>query len=230
MADRFERFIASYLRLNGYFTIPNFIVHAADDPKRISTGQVGNYTETDIIGVRMPYSREITGKLHIANDRLLTDGATGRIDVVVAEVKSGTDNKPNRVWRGAQRNEAITYLSRFIGLHKESDLSQVAESLATKFRYEDKRCRFRYIVFAPVANEHYKKLGVSYITLREAISFIVEVRGNCWINKNIGVASVHHQWDSLLVEIFDIANRVDQPTSDRVQAIESLLAINDQTA
>lgn len=63
MADKHERFVASYLRLNGYFTVPNFIVHAGDDPTRISAGQVGNYTETDILGVRLPHSREITGNL-----------------------------------------------------------------------------------------------------------------------------------------------------------------------
>lgn len=57
MPDKYERFVASYLRLNGYFTVPNFIVHAADDPGRVSAGQVGNYTETDILGVRMPHSR-----------------------------------------------------------------------------------------------------------------------------------------------------------------------------
>jgi hypothetical protein len=47
--DKYERFVASYLRLNGYFTVPNFIVHAGDDPERILAGQVGNLTETDII-------------------------------------------------------------------------------------------------------------------------------------------------------------------------------------
>jgi len=224
MADKYERFIASYLRLNGYFTVPNFIVHVADDPMRVSTGQVGNYKETDIIGVRMPYSREIIGQLHIANHPVLIDGATGKIDVVIAEVKSGTDNRPNRVWREAKTNHAITYMARFVGLHAESDLGQVAEFLATTFRYEDERCRFRYIVFAPSANEHYQEMGVSYISFREAISFIVEVRGQCWIEANIGVASSHHQWDSLLVQIFDVANRVDQPANDRVQEIESLLA------
>src|SRR3990172_994279 len=95
MADKYERFVASYLRLNGYFTVPNFIVHAGDDPGRLSAGYVGSYTETDIIGVRMPHSGEVTGKLHIANHSVLVAGAEGLIDVVVAEVKSGNDNNPN---------------------------------------------------------------------------------------------------------------------------------------
>ncbi|MNG41231.1 hypothetical protein D3C84_1302770 [compost metagenome] len=68
MPDAYERFVAAYLRLNGYFTVPNFIVHAAGDPSRVSDGHVGNFTETDVIAVRMPYSQEITGSLRIAND------------------------------------------------------------------------------------------------------------------------------------------------------------------
>ena len=76
MADKFERFVAAYLRLNGYFTVPNFIVHASDDPTRVSGGLVGNYTEVDTIGLRMPYSREVSGAKHIVNHPLLVDGCT----------------------------------------------------------------------------------------------------------------------------------------------------------
>jgi hypothetical protein len=35
-AERFEIFVTWYLRFNGYFTIPSFVVHAGDDPARIS--------------------------------------------------------------------------------------------------------------------------------------------------------------------------------------------------
>src|SRR5712691_7382685 len=103
--DKYERFVASYLRLNGYFTVPNFIVHAGDDPERILAGRVGNLTETDILGIRMPYSREVTGKLHTANHAALIDGAREKFDIVIAEVKSGDDNRPNRVWRGDRGRE-----------------------------------------------------------------------------------------------------------------------------
>ena len=55
MVDKYERFIASYLRLNAYFTVTNFIVHAHE---RSRYGHIGNHTETDILGIRMPYSAE----------------------------------------------------------------------------------------------------------------------------------------------------------------------------
>lgn len=224
MPDKYERSVTSYLRLNGYFTVPNFIVHAADDPGRIMADHVGNYTETDIIGVRMPYSREMTGRLHIANHELLIDGPDGKIDVVVAEVKSGKDNRPNPVWRGANAKRAACYIARFVGLHGDDETHVVGDALATTFRYENDRSRFRYIVFAVGPNAHYQKKGVSYITFEQAISFIVQVRGQSWIDSNIGVASSHHQWDELLVDILSVANKLKEPEQDRIQEIKSMLA------
>lgn len=32
----YEKFLSWYLRFNGYFTVDNFVVHADDDPTRIS--------------------------------------------------------------------------------------------------------------------------------------------------------------------------------------------------
>jgi hypothetical protein len=223
MADKFERFVASYLRLNGYFTVPNFIVHAANDPTRVLAGHVGNYTETDIIGVRMPHSREVTGNLHIANHGLLVNGANGKTDVVVVEVKSGNDNKPNRVWRGAEAKQTACYIARFVGLHGEAEIQPVGDALAMAFRFEDEWCRFRYIVFADEPNAHYQQKGVSYITFEQAIAFIVQVRGQCWIDSNIGVASSHHQWDDLLVDIFAVANKIQESETERIQEIKLML-------
>ena len=87
-AERFETFVTWYLRFNGYFTVPSFYVHAGDDPKRISGDTVGNLTEVDTLAIRLPYSREESGaQFPIAKN--LLEGAEGRFDVIVAEVKSG---------------------------------------------------------------------------------------------------------------------------------------------
>ena len=224
MASKYERFIASYLRLNAYFTITNFIVHAADDPTRISGGQIGNYTETDILGIRMPYSVERTGDLFIANHEALVAGNDGKIDVVIAEVKSGKKNIPNRVWKNGVSNHAIEYIVRFVGLHnKEAKISDAAKALASGFHFEDDRCRLRYIVFAQKINGDYASKGVTYITFRDVIKFLVEVRGQSWIECNSGVASCHTQWDEGLNEVFVIAN--DRASVDeRIKSIERYLA------
>jgi hypothetical protein len=224
MANNYERFVAAYLRLNGYFTVPNFIVHSGDDPTRISGGAVGNYTETDVIGVRFPHSREVTGRLEIKNHDILVDGVTGKIDVVVAEAKSGNSDKPNAVWAGPNARVAAGYIARFVGLHRENELDAVAAAIASRFSFEDERCWFRYVLFADQSNRHYKEKGVSYITYRQAIEFIVSVRGQCWIESNIGVASVHSQWDDLLIDIFRVANKMQDAVESRVLEITAMLA------
>lgn len=225
MSEVYERFVRWFLRLNGYFTIESFIIHAADDPARISQGLVAPYTETDILGVRMPYSKEITGDLYIANFEDLVINQSGRIDIVIAEVKSGNDNRPNKVWRESDL-VPIQYIVRFLGLlDNETEIGDVASCLASQYHYSDenRRFRIRYIIFANEVNAHYSS-KIQYITYSEMIRFLVEVRGQCWVKQGIGVASAHRQWDPLIVSIFDIAN--DQGTSieQRLKRVLGLFA------
>jgi len=219
-SDRSQELVRSYLRLNGYFIIPNFIIHAADDPNRVVDDTIGNYTEIDLLGVRMPYSAEQTAHLRIANDPPLVSGADGKFDIVVAEVKSGAKNRPNAAWRPNANPYPLEYLLRFVGLFSHSDeIKRAAESLGKSYRYETTDCRLRYLIFAPEPNTHYQGLGVEYITFREIARFLVEVRGQCWIESNLGVASSHPQWNSLLVQMFKIANDVDTPPDQRIDRI-----------
>lgn len=104
-----EEFVRWFLRFNGYFGIENFVVHAADDPSRISDGIVAPHTETDTLAVRMPYSREVAANLKIANYPQLVDGSTGRFDVIIGEAKTGNENKPNRVWREGKNQSLNTW-------------------------------------------------------------------------------------------------------------------------
>lgn len=217
--QKVERFVRWFLRFNGYFGIENFVVHAADDPLRISDGIVAPHTETDTLGIRMPYSEEIAGTLRIANFPQLVDGATGRFDVVIAEAKSGNENRPNKVWRNGI-TEPVEYLTRFVGLcNSEEEIRAISSRLLSHFSYEDKRSRFRYIVFSSIANEHYGKSGVTYLVYEDLVRFLVTVRGQCWIEANIGTASVHYQWDPFINRIFDIANDSQNSTEERCTRI-----------
>lgn len=224
MCEKYERFVRWYLRFNGYFTIDNFIVHAADDPSRISRNHIAPHTETDILGIRMRYSREIAGSLYIANHEPLVSGQHERFDAVIAEVKTGKSNKPNDVWKHG-KIDPIEYIIRFIGLYDdESTLTRIASELATNFSYENDQARIRYVIFAEEANEHYKKKKIKYITYSEIIDFLVETRGQSWIYAGIGVASVHQQWDPLINRVFEIANDQQIPIEQRYQAVADLFA------
>ena len=178
----------------------------------------------DTIGLRMPHSREVTGAKHIVNHPALVDGAVGKVDVIIAEVKSGNDSTPNRVWKSNDPDPAISYLVRFIGVHAEVEIGPVAQSLASTFRFEDDRCRIRYVMFSRQPNADYQQRGVTYMTFDDAISFIVEVRGQSWFNAGIGVASSHSQWDELLIQLFAIANKLELSVNQRVDEIRSMLA------
>jgi hypothetical protein len=122
-----------------------------------------------------------------------------------------------------QADPVISYVVRFIGAHSEPEVAAVAQALATTFRFEDARTRYRHVLFSNERNDYYASKGVSYITYQEAARFIVEVRGNSWIDAGIGVKSVHQQWDEMLIEVFKIANVHERSVEQRVADLLSFL-------
>ncbi|MBU1627795.1 hypothetical protein KKB18_10540 [bacterium] len=223
MSVTHEKLVSWYLRLNGYFVVDNFVVHAADDPNRISRGIIAPHTETDALAIRMPHSSEIAGSLCIVNHTPLVDQQNGRYDVVIAEAKSGNSNTPNPVWRN-RILEPIEYVVRFIGLcESEDEIHQISSRLASDYHYEDNRVRFRYILFAEEPNRHYLDQGVTFITYLQIVQLLVEVRGSCWIDSGIGVSSIHHQWDDLINQIFTVANNFAISEDERIAQIMTML-------
>jgi hypothetical protein len=184
---------------------------------------VGNYTEVDTIAIRMPHSAEVTGLKHVVNYEPLTGRATGRVDVIFAEAKSGKNNKPNGVWLTGSPDPAIRYLVRFVGHHDEAQGADVAKDLAKGYAYTDATSRYRYIIFASEPNAYYAEKGVHYITFRQAAEFLVRIRGESWREAGLSVASVHQQWDELLNELFVIANDHKRSPEERIAAIEKFL-------
>jgi hypothetical protein len=222
MTSLYEKFVSWYLRFNGYFTIDNFVVHAADDEHRIHNGIIAPYTETDTIAIRMPYSVEIAGNLRIANHDLLVENQNERYDAVIAEAKSGHSNRPNPSWRN--RNLiSIKYIVRFLGLYEESMIENVSNEISSHYTYEDGESRIRYIIFANEPNQHYLDQGVKYITYSQITQFLVEVRGQCWVESGIGVSSIHYQWDEQINQVFEIANDFRKSIEERKSAILDFL-------
>jgi hypothetical protein len=222
MADNYERFVRWYLRFNGYFTVENFYVHTLDKPFH---DHVRSETEADIIGIRMRYSSEvITGTLEIANHHPLVDGANGRFDIVIAEVKNSKEATPNPVWKHPESLEAlatIEYVVRFVGVRQERKIRKIARQLALNYRYVDNRCRIRYIMFSESPNKAYTDKGVQHISFQEIIRFLDE-RAQCYKTHGPCVASVHYQWDPLINEAFRIFNSADAPDRRRSRVLRLL--------
>jgi len=192
-----------YLRFNGYFIVDNFIVHAGDDINKISKTIIGNHTETDILAIRHKFSKEITGPLQIQNDSKIICKKDSKIDFVIAEVKTGNQDKPNRLWV-EKRIPVIEYILRFAGfIEAENDISKISTELANAGTYHSNDSTFsiRLVIISeksPNKNWHH----LTNILFDEIIDFLVDVRGQCWVTENIGTASIHYQWDDLIVNIF----------------------------
>ena len=224
-AERFEIFVTWYLRFNGYFTVPSFVVHAGDDPTRISGDTIGNLTEIDTIAVRLPYSREGSGTPFQPDPDVVDEGAKNRFDAIVAEVKSGDSNSPNKAWRNHE-TQHIEYLLRFLGWHKEDpEIKEAADRLAKSYTLEEPKpnLRIRYIVFAKSPDSSWSAKGVKYITFDHCIEFLAEERGQCWANAGIGRCSMHDQWNPLIKRIFQIANDPSLSASERKRTITKVL-------
>lgn len=223
--NRAEVLTKWYLRLNGYFTVDNFIVHAGDDETRISNNVVSNHTEVDVLAIRHKFNKEITGELHIANDEKLLGNQTSDLDFIIAETKTGNSTRPNSVWRDKQAH-VVEYLLRFAGfINGEKQITEFAARLCEEYQYQDTNDKFsiRLVLFSEKdLNQDWQML--TNIKFKDIIDFLVDIRGECWLKTNIGIASIHHQWDPLIKSIFEIANNFAMPQEQRKYLIQELLS------
>lgn len=99
-----ERLAYWFLRLNGFLTQYNFVVHPeGPDPH----GRYNQQTEVDVIGVRFPHRRE--NRVKPMQDHGLFQG-DGLLQVVLAETKSGRCSL-NSAWRDPAKENMQKVLS-----------------------------------------------------------------------------------------------------------------------
>ncbi|HEV2522123.1 MAG TPA: hypothetical protein VGT24_07045 [Candidatus Acidoferrales bacterium] len=168
-----EQLALWYLRLNGYFTMPNFIAH----------GEGGPRTDVDVLGVRFPHSREYPDD----KDRLQI--SPQKIDVVFAEVKTGRC-KLNGPWKAGGNRQALEYVLRRTGtIESDNSIFAVANELYTKQRYENGTYVVRIICFGGKPNGTLPK--VTQILWPNVVSFI-----NQRFQTYLGDKAEHQHWDS----------------------------------
>lgn len=213
-----------YLRFNGYFLVENYIIHAAEDKSRISRGAIGNHTETDILGIRHKFSKEVTGILEIENDENLLANNEYKIDHVIVEVKTGNKNTPNKVWQ-KKKIDPIKYMVRFSGfVPSEAEIDKIAEALLETSLYEDPNHNYisRFIIISESkVNEHWNQ--VTNILFSDIYSFLIDVRGNCWIEEKIGRYSIHYQWHPLINKIFTVINNDTLDRETKYSEIQKIM-------
>ena len=109
IVNKYEKLVLWYLRLNGYLTVSNFILHPSNPGP-----QKG---EIDVLGVRFQYSHE----KDMSNDDELICSAK-HIDLVIGEVKRSKCgiNKP---WESdTNDSEYQKYILRWLGIIPEKEI------------------------------------------------------------------------------------------------------------
>lgn len=118
---------------------------------------------------------------------------------------------------------------RFAGFIEDDNiLTKAAQELLSNGSSYGENGRFStrlVLISEKEANQNWKD-KILNILFREIIEFIVEKR-NCWNDNEIASASIHTQWDLLINEIFEIANKSNLSPEKRKQEIEKLLKQTD---
>lgn len=114
-----EQIALWYLRLNGYFTMPNYIAHAQD----------GAQTDVDVLGVRFPHSKEYP------DDETILKFPADKIDVILAEAKAG-ECYLNGPWKGKSERRPLEWVLRRVGLVCEHEqVDAIAHEFYTHRRF-----------------------------------------------------------------------------------------------
>jgi len=163
--EKTEELVEWYLRLNGYFIIPNFILH----PLMPFGSQ---RTEIDLLGVRFPYQSEVVcdskGKrLSMENDAKLIDNRF--VDCLIVSVKSAeSEAEVNRAIKDLQNLKDV--VKRFGFVESEKDITDVANELLRKKKAVRDQFQIRFLGIAGKFNKYSK---TKQIIFEEIVEFIL---------------------------------------------------------
>jgi hypothetical protein len=187
-----EKLAYWYLRLNGFLTTVNFVLHP-------DTG-TNQRTDVDILGVRFPYRRELILK------PMIDDAPFTRIRdvpfVVIAEVKRGLCAL-NGPWTDPDE-ENMHSLLRAIGIVPKSEIKSVAEALYSAGHYSGNRVLVSLFCFGsePNADLQQRYPSVPQRLWSDVLAFIFDR----FMNYRAQKAS-HGSWDETGARLYDLAIR-----------------------
>ena len=169
-----------YLRLNGFLTTANFVVH----PDSGSNQE----TDADVLGVRFPHRAENLVR-PMKDDKFFTEDH-GKILIVIAEVKTGRCNL-NGPWTQPNRGNMVRVL-RAIGPFKSKESELAAKGLYENGSYSNQRYKISLLCFGREKNEDVsqKYPSVRQILWPEVLAFIYNRFREYRREK-----SSHPQWD-----------------------------------
>jgi hypothetical protein len=114
-----------YFRLNGFFTITNFVVHPNMGHQQI--------TDVDVFGVRFPYRAELLDE-PMEDDSIFTN-IIDKPYIILVEVKTKTCDI-NNSWL-KKDNKSLEFIISSLGTHKKEYIKNIAFNLYKYGSYAD---------------------------------------------------------------------------------------------
>lgn len=169
-----------YLRLNGFLTLPNVIIH----PDR----GVGIKTDVDALGARFPHRRELLED-PMEDDPLLVELAEGKILIVLGEAKTNFIDI-NKAWRRPERRN-IERILGLVGPFPQVEVGVAAEAIYERGWYADAQHKVSLLAFGSRTNVDLERdlPEVPQITWARVAAFVHE---RFYIFKN--QKRLHDQW------------------------------------
>jgi hypothetical protein len=195
------------MRFNGFFFVPNFIIHDAGIYKQVG----GQLSEADLLAVRMPHENEVIKgdgfEINVQQHAIL--GLTGKImDFAIVEVCS-EQCKFNWIDTKSQKinQNYLDYALRRFGWW--SDPSEISAILAEQKRFEiiDEKAgiatRVRLLSFGKSINPDLK--DILQITFGDVLHYMKEdLFMSYGRDKGLKkIVSDHKQWDKLICEVYN---------------------------
>jgi hypothetical protein len=176
-----EKLAYWYLRLNGFLTITNFIVHP-------DFGR-SQRTDVDILGCRFPYRQELLENSMLDDESIIL--SNGKTTIVIAEVKRRVCNL-NGPWTKPEMKNMQRVLHA-VGAFHDQEISAVASGLYEKGTYENKTHLITLLCFGEQKNPEIEKThpAVPQILWNDVLAFIFKRFKSYMMQK-----SMHPQWDS----------------------------------
>lgn len=144
-AERTEDVASWYFRLNGFLSIPGFIVH----PDVVRRHPM---TEADLIAVRFPHSTEAIANRRMTDDPRLTALATSsQVLFLLVEVKTDLC-KINGPWSEEEAGNMQRVVRR-LGFADERAIQGIATAMYKDLRWEDDKHVLQYVTVGRRRND-----------------------------------------------------------------------------
>ena len=187
-AEHAEHVASWYFRLNGFLSIPGFILH----PDAVRRNPM---TEADLIAVRFPHSREVIGGRPMIDDGCLLRLATNeQVLFLLVEVKLDLCNI-NGHWSDSKKGNMQRVVRR-LGFARDDEIEEIAVSMYNNLRWENQQTVLQYVAVGKRQNDgrgrQYPRL--LQVTWDEIADFLYERFRQFPEKLPEGGRPVHSQW------------------------------------